>query len=135
MAGILVGKGVRAMQLDDLEKRENLSTEEIIQIASKLSCDEVLHCSVPIMPIIRLVAHLHDKSCRLNATSINLEVLNPEQMRFGIVFQVHPTTVQNARIVGRSLLDPGILNVEDLVNIFGLDASAKWQVHKIYKTM
>lgn len=124
------------MQLSDLspERRESLSTEEIIQIASKLSCDEVLHCSVPITPIIRLVAHLHNKSCRLNATSIILEVLNPDQMRFGIAFYVHPSMVQRAHIAGHSRHDPGILDVEDLVNVFGLDASVAWQVHKIYRT-
>jgi hypothetical protein len=67
------------------------------------------------------------------AASIDLVVLNPDQMRGGIVFQLHPSTVQRARIVGRSRLDPGILDMEELVNIFKLDASVKWQAHDIYK--
>lgn len=121
------------MKLDDIEKTENLSTEEIIQIASKLSCDERLQCSVPITSIIRLFVNLHNKSCERALPGINLEVLNPDQMRYRILFQLNESTVQRARIVGRSLFDPGILNVEDLVNIFELDASVKWQVHDIYR--
>jgi hypothetical protein len=103
------------MRLDDIEKRENLSTDEIIQIASMLPCDECLQCSVPITPIIRLLLNLPNKSCAMATQSISLVVLNPDQMRVGIAFQVHPSTVQRARIVGHSHLDPGILTVEELV--------------------
>ncbi len=123
------------MRLSDLtpEQRDSLSTEEIKQITSELSCEERLHCSVPITPIMKLDMYLTNKSCTRELPQVNLEVLNPDQMRHRILFQLNESTVQRARIVGRSLFDPGILNVEDLVNIFELDASVKWQVHDIYR--
>ena len=124
------------MRLDELtpEQRENLSTEEIIQLAATLSCDERLHCSVPLTPIIRLVVYLHNTSCERAVSQVSLEVLNPDQMRYRLLFQLNQSTVQRAHIIGRPLLDLGILHVEDFVNIFKLDASSvKWQAHDIYK--
>ncbi len=118
------------MHLDELtpEQRENLTTEDIIQLASTLACNERLMCSTPLTPMINLVVYLNDMSCAIQHSYAGLEVVNRDYMRDRLRFQLHPTNIQRARIRGRQITDPGIIKMEDVVNIFRLDATTRWQI-------
>jgi hypothetical protein len=115
------------MQLDDLEKRERLSTEEIIQITSKLAFGELLHCRVPITPAIKLEVYLNNKAEDRGYVATALVVQNRSYMRRPLFLRIHHTNIQRAVIEGRDGGD-ACLSVKDIVNIFELDDSVRWQI-------
>ena len=119
------------MQLDDLEKRENLSTEEIIQVTSGLAFGELLYCSVPITPVIGLELYLNNKAEDHGYIATALVVHNRSHMRRPLFLRIHHTNIQHAGIGGRDLAS-GYLSVDDIVNIFELDDSVGWQILGVY---
>lgn len=117
------------MRLNDLtpEQKENLSTEEIIQIASKLTNNDLLWCSVPITPAIKLKTYLNSKAEDHGWIATELEIRNRAYMKRSVHLRIHHVWIQHAGIVGRDF-GSGYLSVNDIVNIFGLDSSVKWQI-------
>ena len=109
------------------EQRENLSTEEIIQIASELTNNDLLYCSVPITPAITLRIYLNSRAEDHGWIASELEIRNRAYMRRSIHLRIHHTWIQHAGIKGRDI-GSGYLSVNDIVNIFGLDASVTWQI-------
>jgi len=115
------------MQLDDIEKRENLTTDEIIQITSKLAFRERLWCSVPITPVIGLEVYLNNKAEDHGYTATALVVHNRSHMRRPLFLRIHHTNIQRLGVEGRDWSN-GYLSVKDIVNIFELDDSIRWQI-------
>ncbi len=118
------------MRLDELtpEKRENLSTEEIIQIASTLSDDERINCSVDISPVIKLIVYLDNKAEDHGWMNTMLQVYNPGHMKSRLIFPLDRPSLQTAQIAGRDLSHYG-LSPEDIINIFGLGPDVRWHVY------
>lgn len=117
------------MRLDELtpEQRENLSTEEIVQIASKLTNGDLLWCSMPVTPVIKLVVYLNSNAEEHGWIATALEVQSRPHMRRSLYFRTHHVHIQRVRIEGR---DDGnaCLSVNDIMNIFELDGSVKWEI-------
>ena len=90
------------MRLDELtpEQRENLSTEEIIQIASTLSDDERISCSVDISPVIQLMVYLDNKAEDYGMNTM-LQVSSPGHMKSSLIFPLNQSSLQTAQIAGR----------------------------------
>ncbi len=118
------------MRLDELtpEKRENLSTEEIIQIASTLSDDERINCSVDISPAIKLMVYLDNKAEDHGGMNTMLQVYNPGHMKSRLIFPLDRSSLQTAQIAGRDLSHYG-LSPENIINIFGLGPGVRWHVY------
>ena len=116
------------MRLDELtpEQRENLSTEEIIQIASTLSDDERISCSVDISPVIQLMVYLDNKA-EDHGMHTMLQVYSPGHMKSSLIFPLNLSSLQMAQIAGRDLSHYG-LSPEDIINIFGLGPGVRWHV-------
>ena len=117
------------MRLDELtpEKRENLSTEEITQIASTLADDERIYCSVDISPVIKLMAYLDNKA-EDHGMNTMLQVYSPGHMKSRLIFPLNRSSLQMAQIAGRDLSHYE-LSPEDIINIFGLGPDVRWHVH------
>jgi hypothetical protein len=116
------------MRLDELtpEKRENLSTEEITQIASTLADDERIYCSVDISPVIKLMVYLDNKA-EDHGMNTMLQVYSPGHMKSSLIFPLDRSSLQMAQISGRDLSHSG-LSPEDIINIFGLGPDVRWHV-------
>ena len=106
--------------------RSDFTTEEIVQIASQLNDGESVFCTTSITPIVQLMVHLDNEVNTKDIIDITLKVLNHDQMRHSLLFHLALTSIQRAHFVGRSLVDPARLNMEDVVNTFKLDDSTKW---------
>ena len=117
------------MRLDELtpEKRENLSTEEITQIASGLADDERIYCSVDISPVMTLMVYLDNKA-EDHGMNTMLEVYSPGHMKSRLIFPLNRSSLQMAQIAGRDLSHYE-LSPEDIINIFGLGPDVRWHVH------
>ncbi len=106
----------------------NFSTEEIVQIASQLNDGESIFFTTSITPIVKLMVNLDNGVNTKDIINVSLRVLNRDQMRHSLDFPLHYATIQRARFVGRSLVDPARLSMEDVVNIFRLDDSTVWNL-------
>ena len=126
-----ITKGVYLVQLDDLEKRENLTTEEIIQVTSKLAFRELLLCSVPITSVMRLQVYLNNKAEDRGWIATALIIHNRSHMRKPLYLRIHHTNIQHAGIRGSDRMS-GYLSVDDIVNIFELDDSVRWQILELH---
>ena len=112
------------MRLSDLtpEQRENLSTEEIIQIASKLSPGEYLGCEVSITPIMSLVVYLDSKAYDYGwRGSPKIYVKNRAHIKRILPFATHHVHIQRET-------DQQGLHVRDFIDIFELEPSVKWRL-------
>ena len=110
------------------DESRDFSTEEIIQVASQLCDGESIFCTTSITPIVKLMVHLDNEVNTKDRIDVTLTVLNHDQMRRSLLFHLALTSIQRARFVGRSLVDPARLSMEDVVNIFRLDDSTKWHL-------
>ena len=112
------------------DNSSGLSTEDIIQAASQLSGGEIIFCTTPLTPIVKLMVNLDNEVRTKDIIDVSLKVLNNDLMHNSLPFRLQPahTLIQMARINGRSRHDPGKLSMEDVVSIFGLDNSAIWQL-------
>src|SRR5260370_33645651 len=108
------------MRLDELtpEKRENLSTEEITQIASGLADDERIYCSVDISPVITLIVHLDNKA-EEHGMNTMLQVYSPGHMKSRLISPLNRSSLQLAQSAVRDLSHYK-LSPEDSLNILGL---------------
>jgi len=117
------------MRLDDIEKKENLSTEEIVQITSKMAFGNLLHCEVPITSVIKLQVYLNNKAEDHGYIATALVVQNRLHMKRALYFRTHHVHIQHVSIEGRSRHDGNAcLSVNDIVNIFELDNSVRWRI-------
>lgn len=115
------------MRLDELtpEQRQNLSTEEIIQIASALSDDERISCSVDISPVMQLMVYLDNKAEDHGSMNTMLQVYNPGYMKSRLIFPLNQSSLQMAQVAGRDPSHYG-LSPEVIINIFGLGPDVRW---------
>ncbi len=117
------------MRLDELTpaQRENLSTEEIIQVASALAGGERISCSVDISPVMQLTVYLDNKAEDDGSMNTMLQVYNPGHMKSRLIFPLNQSSLQMAQIAGR---DPShyALSPGDIITIFGLGPDVRWRV-------
>jgi hypothetical protein len=110
------------------DNSSGLSTEGIIQVASQLSDGETIFCTTLITPIVKLMVNLDNEVNTKDIINVSLKVLNHDQMRHSLLFHLAISSIQRAHFFGRSLVDPGRLSMEDVVNTFGLDDSTRWHL-------
>jgi hypothetical protein len=113
-----------------VDNSSGLTTEGIIQAASQLSDGETILCTTPLTPIVKLMVNLDNQVRTKDIIDVTLKVLNNDLMHNSLPFRLQPahTLIQMARLNGRSRTDPGKLSMEDVVSIFGLDASSIWHL-------
>ncbi len=110
------------------DNSDGLTTEGLIQLGSQLYDGETLFCTTPITPIIKLMVKLDNEILTKDIMDVTLKVLNHDQMRNSLLFHLANTSIQRVHFVGRTLVDPGKLNMEDVVHTFGLDDSTIWHL-------
>ena len=105
----------------NLENRSDLSTEEIIQIASQMPDGDILFCITPITSKISLVLHLSNKPAE------------------GVVVRLHITGTSDAPHLEFHLRNVHVkpprrrssgnrICMDDIITIFDLDDSTKWRL-------
>ncbi len=110
------------------DNSSGLTTEGIIQLGSQLCDGETIFCTTSITPIVKLMVSLDNEILTKDIMDVTLKVLNHDQMRNSLLFHLASTSIQRAHFVGRTLIDPARLSMEDVVNIFGLDDSTIWHL-------
>jgi hypothetical protein len=112
------------MQLDDIEKKENLSTVEVMRLVTQLGPGELLECGIMVAPHIKLVLQLDINGEDQGYNRTRLEISNRPYNRIPIPFFTHHVHIQHARIGGKETQS---MRMEDVINIFEIE-DAKWQV-------
>ncbi len=110
------------------DNSRGLSTEGIIQVGSQLCDGESIFCTTSITSIVKLMVRLDNEVNTKDIIDVTLKVLNHDQMRHSLLFHLALTSIQRAHFVGRSLVDPARLSMEDVVNTFRLDDSTIWHL-------